>query len=203
MARNALEGSIEALLFIAHESMSAKAIADALQEDASAVKEALLSLRNAYAAEGSGIILDQVGDSWRLATNPEYFDALESYVASEQLRPLSEAALEVLAVVAYTQPCTRDTVRSIRGVNSDSILTNLVAKGLIKEVGRTEAPSNARLYGTTTLFLEHFGFASTKDLPSLEAYSADEAAFERIKAQLEQHMDVVEPTDNAAFEEDE
>ncbi len=81
---------------------------------------------------------------------------------------LSEAALETLSIIAYRQPCTRAQVEAVRGVNSDSVIANLLTKGLVEEVGRMETVGHPFLYGTTFAFLQHFGLKSLDDLPPLE-----------------------------------
>ena len=81
---------------------------------------------------------------------------------------MSRAALETLAILAYKQPLTRPQIDSIRGVNSDSVIENLIAKDLVEETGRTEGPGRPILYGTTEAFLRHFGLGSVAELPTLE-----------------------------------
>ena len=91
-------------------------------------------------------------------------------------RRLSQAALETLAVIAYHQPVTREGVRAIRGVNSDGVIASLREKGLVREVGRDRDHGGAQLWGTTRLFLEHFGLRSLRELPPLEDFAPDEVA---------------------------
>ena len=90
--------------------------------------------------------------------------------------PLSRAALEALAIVAYQQPVTRPQIEAVRGVNSDSVIKNLLTKGLIEESGRAEGPGRPVLYSTTPEFMQHFGLTSLSDLPPLSPLSADSAA---------------------------
>ena len=101
---------------------------------------------------------------------------IEKYVVSWDTRKLSAAAMETLAIVAYSQPVTRGQVASIRGVNSDSPVRGpLVEKGLLREMGTADAPGNPVLYGTTRTFLEKFGLRSVADLPDLAQFVPDEA----------------------------
>ena len=97
---------------------------------------------------------------------------------------LSQAALETLAVIAYHQPVTREMVKGIRGVNSDGVISSLVDKGLIRELGRDPQRGQAILYGTTNSFLEKFGLRSTRDLPDLEQFAPDEQARQFIRERL-------------------
>lgn len=115
---------------------------------------------------------------------PRYHELLEQYVVSWDKRKLSQAALETLAIVAYCQPVTRNDVSAIRGVSSDSSLNSLLEKGYLREVGVTEAPSNATLYGTTKMFLERFGLRSIAELPDLESFAPDEATRNLISERL-------------------
>lgn len=175
---------LEAVLFLESEPLSLGQLAEAIMETSEATRNLLKEMASERATNGAGVVLEEIAGKWQFCTNPLYFAELSAYVAEKKQRPLSEAALEVLAVVAYTQPTTRETIRSIRGVNSDSILSTLISRGLVKEVGKAEPPSNARLYGTTTAFLSHFGLASTKDLPSLAEFSSSEEAARFIAERL-------------------
>ena len=124
-------------------------------------------------ARGSGIQLREVAGGWRLFTHPAYHELIEKYVLSWDTRKLSAAAMETLAIVAYTQPVTHAGVASVRGVNSDSSINSLVEKGLVREVGTEDAPGNPVLYGTTRGFLEKFGLRSPADLPDLADFAPD------------------------------
>lgn len=97
---------------------------------------------------------------------------------------LSQAALETLAVIAYHQPVTRETVKGIRGVNSDGVISSLVDKGLVREMGRDPQRGQAIIYGTTSAFLEKFGLRSTRDLPDLEQFAPDEQTRQYIRERL-------------------
>ena len=97
---------------------------------------------------------------------------------------LSQAALETLAVIAYHQPVTRETVKGIRGVNSDGVISSLADKGLIREMGRDPQRGQAILYGTTAAFLEKFGLRSVRDLPDLEQFAPDEQSRQFIRERL-------------------
>ena len=97
---------------------------------------------------------------------------------------LSQAALETLAVIAYHQPVTREMVKGIRGVNSDGVISSLVDKGLVREMGRDPQRGQAIIYGTTTAFLEKFGLRSIRDLPDLEQFAPDEQTRQFIRERL-------------------
>jgi len=105
-------------------------------------------------------------------------------VLSWDTQKLSQAALETLAVIAYHQPVTRETVKGIRGVNSDGVISSLADKGLIREMGRDPQRGQAILYGTTAAFLEKFGLRSVRDLPDLEQFAPDEQSRQFIRERL-------------------
>ncbi|MFR5092508.1 MAG: SMC-Scp complex subunit ScpB [Adlercreutzia equolifaciens] len=155
-----LAGALEAMLFVTDEPVGTIALAEMLECEVGAVEAALVRLRDDLEARGSGIQLREVAGGWRLFTHPAYHELIEKYVLSWDTRKLSAAAMETLAIVAYTQPVTRAGVASVRGVNSDSSINSLVEKGLVREVGTEDAPGNPVLYGTTRGFLEKFGLRS-------------------------------------------
>jgi segregation and condensation protein B len=107
-----------------------------------------------------------------LTTAPAAAGGVERFLGLAALTPLSRAALEALAIVAYQQPVTRPQIEAIRGVNSDSVIKNLLGKGLIEESGRTEGPGRPVLYSTTSEFMQHFGLAALSDLPPLSLPAA-------------------------------
>ncbi|MCI8425033.1 MAG: SMC-Scp complex subunit ScpB [Adlercreutzia sp.] len=169
-----LGGAIEAMLFVTDEPVGTITLAEMLECDVAQVEAALVALRADLEQRGSGIQLREVAGGWRLFTHPAYHELIEKYVLSWDTRKLSGAAMETLAIVAYTQPVTRAGVASVRGVNSDSPLNSLVEKGLVREVGTADTPGNPTLYGTTRGFLEKFGLRSPADLPDLADFAPDE-----------------------------
>lgn len=168
-----IQGAIESMLFVTDEPVSAIALADMLECDVAAVDAALRDIQARREQEESGIQLREVAGGWRLYTHPAYHDLIEKYVLSWDTRKLSAAAMETLAIVAYTQPVTRVGVASIRGVNSDSSINSLVEKGLVKEVGQADTPGNPMLYGTTRVFLEKFGLRSVADMTDISEFAPD------------------------------
>lgn len=174
LQENQLPGALEAMLFVTDEPVGTIALAEMLECEPVAVEAALTTLRDKLEREGSGIQLREVAGGWRLFTHPAYHELIERYVLSWDTRKLSSAAMETLAIVAYTQPVTRAGVSSVRGVSSDSPLSSLVEKGLVREVGTADAPGNPTLYGTTRAFLEKFGLRSPADLPELSDFAPDE-----------------------------
>ena len=135
---------------------------------------------------------------WRLFTHPAFHELIEKYVLSWDTRKLSAAAMETLAIVAYTQPVTRAGVASVRGVNSDSPINSLVEKGLVREVGAADTPGNPTLYGTTRGFLEKFGLRSPADLPDLADFAPDEETRRLITERLSATREDVAVSDEQA-----
>ena len=119
-----------------------------------------------------------------------------STVLSWDTRKMSQAALEVLSIIAYGQPMTRAQIAAIRGVNSDGVVSTLLDRGLIREAGTSDAPGNPVLYGTSAAFLEKFGLASPRDLPDLEGFAPDEKTAQLIRERLGAAQAANEPTDD-------
>ena len=157
---------LEALLFVAERPLTRREIGTLAGVDTEAVDALLGDLE--VELRGRGIRLVAVGDRVELATAPEAGSIVARYVGTDGGR-LSPAALETLAIVAYRQPVTRGVVERIRGVDSDSVVRNLLHRRLIVEHGRADTPGRPILYGTGFEFLERFGLTSLDDLPSLDA----------------------------------
>lgn len=181
---DSLKGALEALLLVSSDPVSAPTLASVLDIAPGEAASLLAGLKAEYEDANRGFQLREVAGGWRLFTHPAYHDVVESYVLSWDTQKLSQAALETLAVVAYHQPVTREIVKGIRGVNSDGVISSLVDKGLIREMGKDQAHGQAILYGTTNAFLEKFGLRSIKDLPDLEQFAPDEQARKFIRERL-------------------
>ena len=178
------KGALEALLLVSSDPVSASALAQALGIAPGEAASLLAELKVEYEEANRGFQLREVAGGWRLFTHPAYHDQVEAFVLSWDTQKLSQAALETLAVIAYHQPVTRETVKGIRGVNSDGVISSLVDKGLVREMGRDPQRGQAIIYGTTNAFLEKFGLRSTKDLPDLEQFAPDEQARQFIRERL-------------------
>lgn len=181
---DALKGALEAMLLVSSDPVSAAQLAGILNVAPGEVASLLAELKVEYEEANRGFQLREVAGGWRLFTHPAYHDQVEAFVLSWDTQRLSQAALETLAVIAYHQPVTREMVKGIRGVNSDGVISSLVDKGLIREMGRDADRGQAILYGTTNAFLEKFGLRSTRDLPDLEQFAPDEQARQFIRERL-------------------
>jgi segregation and condensation protein B len=159
-------GALEALLLLAAEPVTEFELAQAVGVPESVVAETLMELVAFYTETGRGFELRQVGGGWRYYTREEYADLITRSVVEGQQSRLSQAALETLAVVAYTQPISRARVSAVRGVNVDGVMRTLLARGLIEEAGH-DPESGAVLFTTTSYFLERMGLKTLDDLPPL------------------------------------
>jgi len=168
-----LESLIESLLFVADGAVPIARLAEALEVPNRDIEAALTALGVNYRLRG--LSLQRFRDKVQLTTSPSAAAQVERFLGLAAATPLSRAALEALAIVAYQQPVTRPQIEAVRGVNSDSVIKNLLTKGLIEESGRAEGPGRPVLYSTTTEFMQHFGLTSLSDLPPLSPLSPDNA----------------------------
>ncbi len=160
-----LDAQLESILFVASGPVTISRLATTLAMSQNDVREQLEYLEQLYSARG--IRLQRNGQEVQLTSAPEAGEIVERFLGLETTSRLSQAALEVLAIVAYLQPVTRPQVDDIRGVNSEAALRTLLGKELVAEVGRRESPGRPILYGTTSGFLQAFGLASLEQLPPL------------------------------------
>ncbi len=165
--RSGLRALIEALLFAAPEPVPLGRLVEVCGAAEGEVRAALAALAEHLAGEEHGIELAEVAGGYRLFTKRRFAPQVEALLAEGRPR-LSPAALETLAVIAYRQPVTRLEVEEVRGVQCDHIIRQLLERQLIRVVGRKEAPGRPFLYGTTPLFLEHFGLRDLSELPPPE-----------------------------------
>lgn len=172
-----LAGLIESFLFIAgDEGLSVKQLTILTECQEEDVLAAIERLRTSYGQRSdSGITLKLLGGAYRLVTKAEFADDLKRLLENPSPKSMTQASLEVLAIIAYKQPVTRVEIDDLRGVKSEGPVSTLIAKGLIMEKGRSEGSGRAILYGTTDLFLDRFGLESLERLPPLLQEEEDEA----------------------------
>ena len=161
------KGAVEALLFASGDAVSAQKISEAVGVEVPAVEKILLTLRDDYDADDRGLCLLQLENRWQLATKPVYGDMVKKLLDNRRNVPLTQPALEVLAIIAYNQPVSRSFIEQVRGVDSSSTVANMVEKGLIEEAGRLDLPGRPISFRTTDVFLRTFGLRSLADLPPL------------------------------------
>lgn len=164
-----MEALIEATLFAAGDPLSLDVLSAVTQTPLATLQQWMNQLQATWAGEERrGTYLRVVDETYALATKPTLTTELKRLYGAKQLQPLSKAAYEVLAVVAYNQPVTRAQIEAVRGVQSDSLLQRLMERELVEEVGRLEGPGRPMLFGTTEKFLEAFGLSSIQALPPME-----------------------------------
>ena len=170
-------GALEAMLFAHAEPVETERLADALRLSVRDMEELLHGLQQRYDEQESGLtILHFEPDRWQMTTRPYYGEVVKRVLDTRRNAPLSPAALEVLAVIAYNQPVSRSFIEQVRGVDSSSTVTKLLEKGLIEEAGRLDLPGRPVAFQTTDTFLRVFGLGGLKDLPPLHDEVAEDAA---------------------------
>lgn len=178
-----IEAIIEGLLFVVgDEGLTLDQLQEILEIKEEDVKAALTSLREKYAKEDRGIQIHFLGDRFKLTTKKEHKEYYKKLVETPNTNMLSQAALETLAIIAYKAPITRSEVDEIRGVYSGQMIRRLVAKGLVKEAGRSDMPGRPILYQTTREFLDYFGLSTIEELPKMKDIT--------IKGQNEEEIDL-------------
>ena len=162
-------GSLEAMLFAHAEPVETARLADALRLDTDETAELLQKLQKLYDERESGMVLLYFEpDRWQMTTRPYYGEMVKRILDTRRNAPLSPAALEVLAVIAYNQPVSRSFIEQVRGVDSSSVVASLEEKGLIEEAGRMELPGRPVAFRTTAAFLRCFGLSDLSELPELQ-----------------------------------
>lgn len=170
-------GALEAMLFAHAEPVETERLADALRLSVRDTEELLHGLQQRYDEQEGGLaILHFEPDRWQMTTRPYYGEVVKRVLDTRRNAPLSPAALEVLAVIAYNQPVSRSFIEQVRGVDSSSTVTKLLEKGLIEEAGRLDLPGRPVAFQTTDTFLRVFGLGGLKDLPPLHDEVAEDAA---------------------------
>lgn len=167
MKVNELQAAIEAILFASGEPVSVDKLIQALSINKSTVKNLMEILIDKFESENSGICIIKLEDKYQMCSKPKYGEYVRSIMDIRKNIPLSQAAMEVLAIVAYNQPVTKAFIEQIRGVDSSGVISSLILKKLISEKGRLDLPGKPLLYGTTPNFLRCFGISKIEDLPSL------------------------------------
>lgn len=159
--------AIEGILFAAGEPVKAAKLAVVLEKPIDEVEAAVAALKEEYNNDHRGFNIIDISDGYQICSRPEYYTYIREILGEQRNQPLSNAAMEALAIIAYKQPVTRGMVEKIRGVNSDGCVNRLYERGLIEEAGRLDAPGKPILYRTTDTFLRCFGLRTPRDLPPI------------------------------------
>ncbi len=167
MKKEELISAFEAVLFAGGEPLSIDRFAQVFEIEPEEVVETMEALEQKLKNNKSGLELVRMENTYQLATKTEYADYIKKAFDIKRRIPLSPAALEVLAVVAYNQPVTKSFIEQVRGVDCSGVVTTLIEKGLVEERGRLELPGKPLLYGTTKNFLRCFSLNDLTELPPL------------------------------------
>lgn len=168
---------IEALLFASEKPLTVEQMREVLGDvDGADIRHGIDALRASYRAANRAFTIEEVAGGFQMATDPRFGSWIRKLYREARSERLSGAALETLAIVAYRQPMTRAEIEQVRGVAVDGVLQTLLEKGVVKILGRRDAPGRPMLYGTTKEFLQYFGLNSLADLPSLEELAKPPAA---------------------------
>lgn len=162
-----LVAKLEAMLFACGEPVEATRLADILEIDLETVEKMLGYLSAMYDERNSGLMLIRVDSKYQLCTREKHSEEVRKLLEIRKNTPLSNAAFEVLAIVAYNKTVTRSFIEQVRGVDCSGPVSSLVQKGLIEEKGRLDLPGRPLIYGTTDRFLRCFSLNSLDDLPEL------------------------------------
>ena len=164
-----IQSIIEAVLFAAGDPVELERLADIVDVDKRSLREILKKMMDSYNFERRGIHIIRMQDSYQMCTNGVYAEYIGRLAEPPRKQNLSNAALEVLSIVAYKQPVTRSTIEHIRGVNCDYIVNRLIERNFIEEKGRLEAPGRPILFGTTQHFMRAFGISELDELPEFDS----------------------------------
>ena len=165
--KNNVLARLEAMLFACGDPVEASRLADVLELDVESVTKMLSSLGDSYEERESGLTLIRIDGKYQLCTREEYGQDVRKLLEIKKNTPLSQAAFEVLAIIAYNKTVTKSFIEQIRGVDCSGSISNLVQKGLIEEKGRLDLPGRPLVYGTTDRFLRCFSISSLDELPDL------------------------------------
>ena len=170
-----MEGIVEGLLYVQGDlGLTLEQIENILEIDEEKAKELVYNLKNYYVENNRGLRVNFLGNTIKLTTNEEYRDYYRKLVEDASSNNLSQSALETLAIIAYNEPITRGNVDALRGVDSSYVMRRLLAKGFIKECGKSDLPGRPILYKTTDEFLDYFCLSSKSDLPDISSLEVAE-----------------------------
>ncbi len=163
------KAAIEAMLFAYAEPISSAQIALVLEVETNTVDGLIKTIQDDLSLSDRGIELIKIDGRWQFCTKSEYGEHIKKLMDTRRNAPLSQAAMEVLAIIAYNQPVSRSFIEQVRGVDSSHTVHTLMIKGLIEEAGRLDLPGKPVSFKTSDVFLRSFGLSSLQDLPQLHS----------------------------------
>lgn len=196
-----IQSAIEAVLLAAGDPVDIERLADIVDVDKASLKEIIKKMTDEYNYQRRGIHIIRMEDTYQLCTRPEYGEYVSRLAAPPKRQNLSNAAFEVLSIVAYKQPVTRTSIEDIRGVNCDYIVNRLIERNLIEEKGRLDAPGRPILFGTTNHFLRSFGVESISELPDFNKFghsveNAEQIEMDAVKEYKQEEITLVSDEEN-------
>lgn len=163
---------IEALLFASERPLLQDQIKNVLNTDGATVRKAVEELKNEYELNNRGLRIAEIAGGYQMITAVSFAPFLKKLFKARHADRLSKPALETLAIIAYKQPLTKGEIQLLRNVNIDGVMKSLLDKNLIRITGRKKSPGRPFVYGTTRVFLEHFGLKSLEELPKIENFES-------------------------------
>lgn len=194
--------AIEAILFASGEPVEASRIAEVLEIDEETAIRFADDLMSDYNTRGGGITMVRLDKSYQLCSSRDYADYVRHAMDIRRNTPLSQAAMEVLSIVAYNQPVTRSYIEQVRGVDCSAVVQGLLAKDLIEEKGRLELPGRPLIYGTTLNFLRCFGISKLEELPELPQEENQDEPNASTETTLDELIQLAEHAKNIAESEE-
>lgn len=175
-----MEGILEGLLYVqGDEGLTITDVTNILNITDEEAKELINKLKKEYEKENRGLRINYLGNTFKLTTKEEHKEYYQKLLENPKSHVLSQAALEILAIIAYNEPITRIKIDELRGTESAHIIRKLLAKGLIKEAGKSDLPGKPILYKTTDEFLDYFGMSTIDDLPDINIINEEEIEEEK------------------------
>lgn len=187
MEKTELQSSLEAVLFYAGDIIPLRRLSEICDADELSIRIAINHLNEVYRTSNSGIEIIEVDDGYQMCTAAKHLQLIQLYRQKPVKNILTQALIETLAIVAYSQPITRTQIEDIRGVRCEHAISRLLEYGLIEEVGRLNVIGRPILFGTTNEFLRHFGFRNLEEMPKIK-----EDLLEKFKEEVQQEMSYYE-----------
>lgn len=169
-----IKAAIEAILFVAGRVVKVNEFVSALEVNVEDIINIIETMRKEYAEQNRGIEIIKVNDGYQMCTKKVCYEYIYPIIDKRSKPNLSNAALEILAIIAYNEKITRAEIEAIRGVNSDATIYKLLEYNLIEDAGKSDAPGKPTTYKVTADFLKMFGYSSIEELPNLPKYRMDE-----------------------------
>lgn len=192
-----LKYAIEGILFAAGEPVKAAKLAAVLECSTEEAENAVAELKEEYERDHRGFYIIDILEGYQICSRPEYYTYIQEILGEQRLQPLSNAAMEALAIIAYKQPITRGQIEQVRGVNSDGCVNRLFERGLIEEKGRLDAPGRPILYVTTDTFLRSFGLKDPNDLPPIDLSRLEHESAQGVQLEISESGQVGDTAEEA------